>query len=221
MTEPTYTDRTLTPHEVKESTLSEDGTYHSILTDDDGGFGTTPEIGALLPVGKSFSLETQGFTQITGFVIDGEFVGRKSDQDLADEHAKFVADLDAKRAADLEANREAWQAREDALPEWLRIRLATFHERGGENFRRDGWGYELAIAELAALMDGHTLEEINDEAMEDVNTYAHEQGVSGNQWGFAISLTRQHKSEPERSFASTPGGLTPLTGDPFYEGKNR
>jgi hypothetical protein len=218
MTEQTYENRSLSPHIVKKNDVSTDGKFTTILTEESTGFGIKTEIGALLPVGKEFVLETKNFSQITGFLIDDVWHGRKSDQDLADELEQFRADRLIKQEAEWAEHHEDWQEREDALPDWLRERFATFHEKGGHNFEIDGWGYELIVGELAAMFSNTPPEHWEDDAA--LNEYAKKNGISGNQWGFGKMLATAHANDPTESMAETPGALTPISGDPFYEGKS-
>lgn len=176
------------------------------------GFWIAPpkEVLDRLEVGSEFLMESRGFNTITGWMIDGEWLARKSDQDLEREQQEWRDKWDAERKADLEAHEVEWQQREDALPDWIKERIAVFHERGGEHFRTDGWGYELIVAELAVLYlasDG--------EDSPAVDEYARVHGTSGNQHGCAQSLAKAHANG--RTVAQTVSALVPLTGEPFYE----
>jgi len=217
MTEQTYENRQLSPHIVKTITLSKDGKFASILTEESTGFGVSFEVGGYLPVGTEFVMETKGFSQITGFLIDDVWHGRKSDQDLAAEHEQFKADRLIKQEAEWAEHHEDWQEREEALPSWLRERFDTFHEKGGHNFEIDGWAYELIVGELAAMFSNTPTDQWEEDAA--LNEYATKNGISGNQWGFAKMLATAHANDPTESMAETPGALTPITGDAFYEGK--
>jgi len=84
---------------------------------------------------------------------------------------------------------------------------STYHE----TFELEGWGYELVVCELAAL---YAKSNCADD--ETIDSYAREQGTSGNQHGIAKSLARAHLAGA--SLAGTVSALSPLTGDPFYAG---
>lgn len=216
-TPPNYTGgRKLTLHTVEENN---DG---SILTVGGTGFSTKSEaVLDLLQPGVDFELETIGFSQITGFKIEGDWIERKADADLKREHEEMVAGFKEKNLKRLEQNREDWTRREAELPQWLRDRLEHFHATGKENFEIEGWGYELVACEIAALIDS-TMPDLTKQPVEDsaaVAAYCSEQGVSGNQYGIARALVVAHREEPERSMSGTVSALTPLTGDPFYTGK--
>lgn len=205
-----YTNRSTAEYEVKEVTPK-----GSILTREGTGFGVAPEYAKRLPVGTKFELETRSFSLITGIVLDGEWLFRKSDEDLEADHKKFVADLKAERKAKLDEHRADWQAREDALPEWIRARLINFHKTGGEKFETDGWFYELGVAELADLIND-TMPNLGEADSKQVSKYCREQGVSGNQYGIAKLLVRVHREAPA-DIITVPSALTPITGDPFYD----
>lgn len=207
-----YTNRRLEHLTVKSIERHKDG--GATVTSSAGWTcGASPEVAKHLHVGKPYGLETRNFSHIVGWHIDGEWIERKSDADLDREHAEMVARFDRERRERLAANREDWQRRQDALPEWVRSRIEHFHATGGENFAVDGWGYELVVAEIAALYDASGGED--DEA---VNDYAERAGTSGNQHDMAKALARAHREEPARAMAGTVSALSPITGDAFYTG---
>lgn len=227
----TYTNRTMgDPSVVKRI-----GAHGSLESEDGWGFGGHPSLTVLVP-GDVVELEHHGVGAIGRPIVGvrrrgGEWLYRKTDQQIEDERAAMLAGFDRRRREQLDENRYDWTAREAALPEWLRDRLATFHERGGEHFELDGWGYELVICELAALYaaDGAWVEGALpiDDAWErlrvpdpePVAKIAAEQGTSGNQHQVAQALALAHVREPDRSLGGTRSALTPLTGDPDYSGE--
>ena len=208
----TYTNRTLKAHTV----LSVDtfGESRSITTTDSSGFSITRETADLIEPGDQITVETRkGY--ITGLQIVGKSSGdwqfRKTDEELDSEHAAFLAHIEARNAELLETNRAEWSAREERLPEWLKIRLFTFHMIGKENFLLNGWGYELAVCELALLYV-----ESNGTESSEVAAYAEAEGTSGNQHSFAQMLARAHIDSPNKSLANTVSALSPITGSSFY-----
>ncbi len=224
---PNYTGgRKLETLVVKESTASEDGQHYSIHTMSGTGFSVKASVGKKLKPGTTFELETQGWSKITGFKVKGIWIERATDDDLKREYEEFVARLQADRRKRLEDNRLDWSTREAALPRWLRERLLSFHSSGGATFEEEGWGYELIICEMAALMDATMTDaalaaeygssDSNDSI--EVADYCKEQGVSGNQYGFARALVRMHRKAPHKDMAGTVSALTRLTGDPNYSG---
>jgi len=219
MTE-TFTNRRVESLIVKDNEPASDPERDavSISTTSSTGFGTSREYGKQLPPGTAFVMETTRGSMITGIQIEGVWLYHKSDETLAAEHEEFVAKLEADHETNLAENREEYQKREDALPDWLKVRFATFHEKGGHNFEKDGWGYELIIAEMAVILAEDGLESYDVKGSR-FDEFASEQGVSGNQAGFAKMLARSRIENPEESLAGTIGGLSPLTGDAFYEGK--
>jgi len=184
--------------------------------------GAPEEVLNLLNEGDPYILETDHRTRITGWIITGVWYDRKTDEDLAEEHRQFVENMNRERREALEKNEAAWQAEEDALPEWARARLRTYHERGGDDFKLDGWSYELMVCQLAVeyaklgevIMDKR-VSEVSES--EEIKRMAREYGTSGNQHGIALALAKAHLEQPERTLADTPSALTPLTGRPFFE----
>lgn len=229
---PTYTDRRSTAT-VTVTNVDE----HGAITVDAGWTWGGHRSMQHVTQGTVLLVETHNVSMVVGVAVEddpdmGSGVGwlfRKSDQVLWAEWGELRNDNDVSRRRMLCANRDAWQAREDALPEWLRERLQWFHMRGGEEFEAEGWGYELVICELAALYFadedwvGVSLHGERDalgmseaEEPDAVMAMAREQGTSGNQHGMAQSLALAHAEHPERSFAGTVSALSPLTGDPDY-----
>ena len=138
---------------------------------------------------------------------------QKGAQGLTKERRVELARFALRQAEDLAAGRQAWEAREAALPEWLRVRLATFRRRGGEKFELDGWRYELIVAELAALYAAAGMEET-----EEVTAYADAHGVTVNQGEVARMLARARLADDGDGWtaAGTVSALSPITGEPFY-----
>lgn len=222
---PEYSNRRLQPQTVKSREHTEGSEYYAITGSSGWTAGCSPEVYDLLPEGKPYILETQNLSYITGWIIDGKWYDRKSDQDLAREHQAFRDNVARERRESLEKNRASWQERQDALPEWIRARLEGFHRTGGEDFALDGWGYELCVAELAVLyadMDPTLLEDKDSLHVEDseaIRQYARDHGTSGNQHGMALALAKAHQESPDRTMVGTVSALSPLTGDPDYSGK--
>lgn len=173
-----------------------------------------PEVASHLEDGKMFYQETSRANEITGWFVDGQWLAHKSDEDLAEERRALLESFDRRNAEQLEKNRSDWQAREDQLPEWIKSRLTTFHETGGEYFELNGWGYELIVCELAALYRIS-----NGEDTETIESYARLHGTTGNQHDCAKLLARIKNGDAGFDAAHTVSALTPITGEPFYEVK--
>lgn len=190
-----------------------------VLYEEGIGHGMFKELKGKVKVGDTLVMETRGFSQITGFKFpdSDEWLMYKTDEDLAEEHRKFLEDLAKRRRKELKKNRASYEKRTAALPQWIRERVEHFHAKGGETFELEGWGYELAIAELAVLYAEHGFDEDKDS---EVMKYAREHGTSGNQHDFARGLARAH-AQSEESLAGTIGGLSPISGDPYYEGVDK
>lgn len=187
-------------------------------------FGGVPaDVLPRLVPGVEYLQETQGFSTVTGMAtcyrtrsdepVVAEWLWHKTDADLDREHAEWKAAWEAEKAATLAANRADYLRREGLLPLSLRRRLDRFHANGEEEFKRDGWGYELVICELAVLYA-----ESGQEDTDAVSEYASEHGTSGNQHDYAKSLSRLLTDDPEdeNAVANSVSALSPLTGNADY-----
>jgi hypothetical protein len=209
----TMTNYTRATETMTVETITVSGDRATILTTARSGFSQPIAVhaGRLQP-GTEFVLETTLGSTITGIQVDGEWIMRKTDEQLDDEHAEFVRSLRKREEDELAKNRDDWFAREDALPEWLRSRLRHFHHSGGANFALTGWGYELTVAELAALYaasDGADSDE--------VVAYARKNGTTGNQHDVARALARIYNAGGWDNLPQ-PSALTGITGDAYYTG---
>ena len=206
--ERTYTNRQISAYTVKAN----DG--NSISTVEGTGFAIEPEVAAQLPVGTGFYMETTNISRIVGIRTHGQWLKRLSDQDIERDHAAWKEKWEQDKRDSIAVNRVMYAAQEAALPEWIKCRIEHFHKTGGEYFELNGWGYELTIARLAVayLASGF----VDDD---EVNRISHEEGTSGNQHEVAKMLAHAYKQDdhPWR-LAGTASALTPITGDPFYEG---
>lgn len=197
-------------HLMPETRVKQVG--EAAVTGDDGvTFCPPPEHLAAFTPGVAYRLEGRLGSVVTGCLVGGQWLWRKTDEALADERRVGLARFALRQAEDLAARRESWAAREAALPGWLRARLATFRERGGERFELDGWHYELIVAELAALYAASGMEETDE-----VTAYA--LGATVNQGEVARMLARARLAgDSGWTAAGTVSALSPITGDPFYE----
>jgi hypothetical protein len=216
--------RSLQIHEIKEARVEE--THVSILTTGGTGWSNPRNPGTeVLKAGDIIELETINYSMTTGLRLAGstEWLWWKSDEDLQRQHEEYVAKSELRKRKFLEDNQEAWAAEEAALPAWVASRIAVFHEKGGEDFKLDGWGYELIIARLAVLY-ADMGEEIMDKTIstitdsEEIKKISHEEGTSGNQHSMALALAKAHLRDEE--LAGTVSALSPISGDPFYEKGN-
>lgn len=173
------------------------------------GFNFTPDKGKPIPVvGDEIVVETKGMSMVTGVCLNDDWIMHKSDADLEADRLKFIEDNRQRNIAMLRKNEASWREREEALPDWIKPRLRNFHERGGFNFRVEGWGYELIIAELAVLY-----RESGGEDSPTIMEYANLHGTSGNQHEVAKVLATFDEERMDQTVA----GLTPLGAHPFYE----
>lgn len=180
----------------------------------ENGWGTagTPEVRARLKPGMVVGLEQRG-SMIVGWLVDDEWLMRKSDEDLDAERAAQAAEWAKQKQDHLDASREDWTKREAVLPDWIRARLEHFRatEESPGSFDREGWGYELMIAELAVLYEASEGKD-----SPDIDAFDQREGCSGNQHGMAKALAKVHREDPEYQMAGTVSALSPLTGKAGY-----
>jgi hypothetical protein len=163
----------------------------------------------LLEVGDEFDLETIQLSFITGLRdAAGRWRFRLTNQRLADDANAASADWERKKTIELERNMRRYNEIEEALPAWLRARIQRFRDAAGEQFLRDGWGYELVICRLADAMAA------GDE--DRVSAIDEEEGASGNQHGCARLLAQLHADGHDGDVVALPAGLAPLTGSVDY-----
>lgn len=169
-------------------------------------FRSKADLGRDIAVGESLALETVKLTQITGLRDEAGWLFHRSDQDLADEAREFSENLHRENVVRLEKNRKIYAEHEANLPDWLQSRIQRFRDAGGEKFLLDGWGYELMICRLAALLDA------GDEP--GAEKLASDEGASGNQWNCAKALAAYHLRGDD--IAVIPAGIAPITGSADY-----
>ncbi len=187
-------------------------------------FGGVPaDVLPRLIVGAEYLQETRNFSMVTGMAtcyrtrsgepVVGEWLWHKTDADLDREHAEWLAKWEAEKAQRLAESQADYLRREGLLPLSLRRRLDRFHANGGQEFKRDGWGYELIVCELAVLYAAS--EQADTEAIDE---YAREHGTSGNQHDYAKALSRLLTDDPEDedAVANSVSALSPLTGNADY-----
>jgi len=192
-----------------------------------------PELSAILTPGDEYAIETLGSTlgRITGWRFNGTWYDRKSDQQLERERHQMVDDMTQRNLDEWMANRKDWERRTRKLPKWAQDRINSFFissartstmlgKRGTPSiFELNGWGYELAVCELAVLYN-QAIDEIgwtpddDDSEPGDVLEYAKTHGTTGNQHSVALALVRAHRAG--ESLAGTISALTPITGDTDY-----
>lgn len=194
---------------VTIKSVEANGTVHT----DSWSWGGHPSLVALSE-GDRIVFETVLATQVVGARYEGSrhWLFRKATDELVSEHNIFLEGMRRREDEVLDQNREDWTRREAKLPKWLRDRLRTFHQRGGEKFDREGWGYELTICEIAVLLLGWGMDDDAPAVME----YARENGTTGNQHSMAMALARAHREDPDFTAAGTVSALSPLTGSGDY-----
>ena len=214
---PNYTNRTTTFTSVKKLRDGE------LVREDGWCYWPPKDVYEKLSVGDSIAVETRGFSRVTGIQNEaGEWLFRKSDEDLDEEDRKFLEDMATKHRRNLEKNRSDWSKRTYVLPPNIRARIDTFRERAGERFDLDGWGYELVIAELIVLfVEAGKVDETEErgvkfEDSEKIETYIRENGCSGNQVEMAKVLARELVCNPAMTLGGTISAMFPITGSLYY-----
>ncbi|MEG9248033.1 hypothetical protein V6S67_08045 [Arthrobacter sp. Soc17.1.1.1] len=205
MTTETFTDRHEKLVTIEKVTHHGDG---ATLKMSDGWTMLSPVDSYHYAEGRQVVREMYGFNWIGGLRLpdSDSWIFHRSDEHFAQADADRRAKWDQEKRERLAENREDWQKREDALPEWLRSRLQRFHAAGGEEFELEGWGYELAICEIAVIYARNG--GVDDD---EINQYGRVHGTSGNQHDCAKALAA-HQDEAARM----PAGLSPLTGSADY-----
>lgn len=164
-----------------------------------------------LKPGDLITFETRG-SFVTGWLFNSRWYGRRSDEELALEAKVSKAERDLKSAEYALKSLDSNIEEENALPSWLQQRLRKFHEEGGIEFiAGGGWGYELAICQLARVFADNGLNE-DDPALKEIDE---KYGCSGNQWDLAKALAKAHLEGA--SLYGTVGGLSAITGDAYYQ----
>lgn len=194
---PSYENRRLEAQFVKSKHHQDDSDHYAITGTSGWTAGCPREVFELLNVGDPYILETRGVTTITGWIVNGSWMARKSDQDIEREHQAFV-EASARRHAEYVAqHRDEWVQREAALPDWVADRLRVFHANPAFESEPMGWGYELMVCELAVLYAdmGPAILDRDQFTITDspaVSAFAHVNGTSGAQHGMALALAKRH-----------------------------
>lgn len=154
------------------------------------------EVADMLKAGDPYVLETKNFSRITGWLINGKWYDRRSDQELKREHEMFVADMEDKNKKYTEEHREEWTRRESELPDWLKKQM-EFQRSNNPHFESKsmGWSYALITCELASMYVkmGDILLTTHSSDLEDteeIKKFSEENGTSGNQHQLAIYLAK-------------------------------
>lgn len=213
----TYTGRHHDPAQVTKVEHSEDwSTIHTT----GWSFGHKGDALQALREGDHILVEVAQSGRVAGVQIQGaeSWLFRLSDEDLVEEHRKFVEARLQSNIATLEANRDDWNDRTKALPEKIRDRLDGFLHEGGYHYEVEGWGYELAVSELAALyLAAATGDGEYNEDDEEIAAYARLHGTSGNQHAVAKLIATVLRADLPAT--EVPAALMPLGADPHYRPK--
>lgn len=192
----------------------EEGGYYTLVMEKDWTVPQVPpEVGDRLLMSlltDVLEYEVVGISRIVGWKRNGQWISRSSDQDMQLEDELLQEAIEQERRDMLQENREDWTQREQALPDWLRPRIEYFREVGGKHFEMNGWGYELVVAELAAL-------HFEEASEEEIAAYEERIGSTGHQYSSGQTLAKMHREYPERSMAETTASL-PFAAPYYQEG---
>lgn len=188
---PAYNDRRLEAFVVEKN---ENG---SITTDTSTGFFAPQEVAELLTVGKEFILETTRGSMLAGWIIDGKWVARKSDQDLARDHEKFIENMNREHEEFYQKNKDLWASWALELPQWVDPK-EEFQNPSDEWIKEPmGYGYALTAARLAVMYAAMGDVILNKDSFsvqdsEEIKQFAKEYGTSGGQHGWALAVAKSH-----------------------------
>lgn len=196
--EATYTDRKIEQYILKHK---DGGALHPY---DGWTAGAPQDVLDLLEQGDAYGVEVQGFNRISGFIVNGTWYHRKSDQEIEAENQAMLDKNRREHNELVDRNREDWTTREAALPDWAKNLMNDARRivaDQGEDFEYAymGWGYQLIATELAVLFVemGDVVKDSErmgrfDEMPEDVQKFESENGLSGNQAGWAWAVARAY-----------------------------
>lgn len=193
---PAYTDRNLQAQWVQSKEIS--GEYHAIRGTSGWTAGCPKEVFDLLEVGDPYVLETKGFNEISGWLVNGKWYDRRSDQDLQRARDSWLEESKRRQEEYVAKHREEWVVREAALPEWAGKRMKAIREKNPDfESQPMGWGYELIAMELAVLYAamGESILDKDYSSIEDtdeIKKFAEENGTSGNQHSFGLAYAKAY-----------------------------
>lgn len=193
-----YPGRHIEPHTVKSITTYPNG-GSNLSTNESSGCVVPADLVELLPEGKLFGLEIRGGSQITGWLIDGKWYHRKSDDELQVEHEKWLAEAKRKHRDEYEANKAKYDQWAAELPEWVDPK-GDFKNPSDEWVNEFmGFAYSLVAARLAVLYADmgpvilkHDSFSIGKVESDEVKAFHRENGTSGNQAGWALAVAKNH-----------------------------
>ena len=216
-------------------TKAENGFY--ISADDDSGFflsdaynknGFVPKIGDAVELFEHRGAMIRGmnFYNLPADELNNEpqklFGYYKTDEDIEKEDQKRKIQYEKERQERFAKNKERMDKEYEALPAVFRARIDRLR-KGNPNFRMDFEEYEV-VALKQAIEIANKLQSKEDilkfmelpyEQQEKICKM--EDGLSGNQFGFAVKIALWWISNPKNVIIEH-GAMAPLTGDAEYEG---
>jgi len=182
-------------HRVKEVTKADNGyeirceAFSLFLASDDSS-GVVPK------AGQTVRIWGKGFFAFRGLAFDGQIAFYRSQEEDEARRRQEVIEQKVQRMNEYEAERDSFNARVEALPDPLRLRVEGFREFGGDEWRWDYEPYEMASCEEAARI--YRVCHGDEQQIQNFALLTPEQqrkrnpkmdtGHSGNTWGMAIRL---------------------------------
>ena len=215
-----------------EITAVEDGKEYWGLSFDSGGWSLAKSYGREPKVGDKISIRTAQGSKVVGCKINGEMVFNKTDEEVDEEHAAFVAKMKADRLVAFEKEKPDLDRRYAALPRLFQLRIDKFRANN-PNFRPEFEAYEMfccdeavKIATALGAHGRHAPEGADD--LQDIFTnfknlsYEEQKkltglddGHSGNTFGIAVHLAYLYLKTPE-NVPKLHGALATLVGSQEY-----
>ena len=201
---------------IKEITRSDD--YYTISLENGSGFGLDVKYGYEPKVGDKIELCTFNGSQIRGVFANGEKVFYKSDEQIKQERAEWLANNEKEKQAKFIEQKSQLDKDYDALPSAFQARIDRFR-KNNPRFRIDYESYEIfcckeaiKIAKACKTPDGvekfRHLDYDKQKEMADIDD-----GHSGNTMGCALQLAYWYLKESiSITIARLHGSLSPLVG---------
>lgn len=212
------------------SAIQEGEKYFDVSTDSSTGFMIEKPVQKVPQVGQVVTLYLFQGSRIQGIDLDDEMLFFKTKDDLEVERQAAIVKIERekkirKRKFDKEFRNpgSAFNVRLSRLPKVFQQRFRKFF-RLGEDFWDVAW-YELVACEAAvhiayACGGWQHIQKFRDLSWEEQNTKIPtlEQGLSGNQIGFACAVATLYLRNP-KLVPKIRGAMSPLTGSKTYIGK--
>jgi hypothetical protein len=212
--------------------MAETGIIKEVVEEEDGysvglpgsGFFLNKEWGVIPKVGDKITLHLHQGSLIRGVFLNDRKVFYKSDEDLENDHKKWVEEYHRKQEEDYKKYKDKYDEQYQSLPPEFKQRIDNFR-KNNERFRYELEPYELFCCTQAVLIANtlKTKEKVL-EFSESTDRWNYvpdlDRGHSGNTLGAATQLAYWYLQQPG-AIARIPGSLSPLVGSKAYEEKNK